>query len=186
MSMRFLVGIVCGVTFMVSCSGMVVDRSMNAVEAGDYTLISSLCEATPNRGIDICHASEGTTIASEWKLFLPEHARIKGGEVVVYSRDIAKTFPIGGPMVNIPFSVFFNQTIWTRDLDGELLALATVRYETPEGIEELAHFRGIAKIVVTRPGYSRLPIDSGFVAFTKDVTCKIEYTTAGRSNFYCK
>jgi hypothetical protein len=106
--------------------------------------------------------------------------------MVVYYRDIVKTYGItpGQNLVEIPWATFFSENQWTSSMDGEAMALLSVRYKDPQGIEQVAKFRGLAKIVVTKPGYDRLPIDSGFSAWKTD--CKIEYSTAGRGAIQCK
>lgn len=168
-------------------SGLVIDRSMQAVAAGDYTLAVSACGAVPGGGMDICRVKEGAPIESSWRLIVPAKTKkqIKGGELTVYYRDISKTYTIADkPLIEIPWRDFFGAATWQRSMDGEALALAQIRYVTPEGIEELFWARGIAKIVVTRQGYDPLPLDSGFAAWS--TTCKISYSTAGRSVVKCK
>lgn len=189
--MRFkrllLIGLASVLSFAGSCSGLVIDRSMEAVYAGDYTLAVSACGAVPGRGMDLCRVKEGADIASTWRLIVPAKSKkqVKGGEITVYYRDISKTYPIGADsLVEIPWRDFFGAAKWTRDMDGEALALAEVRYVTPDGIEEIWRARGVAKIIVTRQGYDPLPLDSGFSAW--GLTCKISYSTAGRSDVKCK
>ena len=168
-----------------ACShGLVIDPSIPAVEAGDETLISSLCEAVPNGGMDVCHVKEGTAIQTGWKLVVPDGFRVDGGEVDVYYRDIHKQYGVTKNVINIPFRDFFGSTTWGPQHDGEALALVLIRYRTDQGIQEIMKFRGIAKIVVTKPGYDRMPIDSGFAAW--GTTCKVQYSTAGRSALKCK
>ena len=170
----FLAGVMTGLLFMAACSSFVVDRSMNAVDAGDYTLAISACEAVPGSGMDICRVREGTAIESSWKLIVPQgKSVIEGGEVDVYYRDVHRQYAVQSSVIEIPWRDFFNQSTWTRDLDGEALALVLIRFKTPEDIEEVVKFRGIAKIVVTKAGYDRLPIDSGFAAWKS--TCKVQY-----------
>lgn len=175
-----------GIFSLVACShGFVFDPSIEAVEAGDFTLPSSLCSAVPNGGMDVCHVSEGTAITSDWRLILPTGRGVSEGEVSVYYRDIEKTYAITGTTVTIPFRDFFGDHTWSGSRhDGELLALAFVRYKLPDGTIELLKFRGIAKIVVTKAGYDRMPIDSGFSNWTKN--CKIQYSTSGRTAVQCK
>ncbi len=169
-----------------SCSGLVLDRSMDAVAAGDYTLGVSACEAVPGRGMDLCRVKENAPIESTLRLIVPAGKnQIKGGEITLFYRDISKTYPITtNPLIEIPWKDFFAQDKWARALDGEVLALAEIRYMTPEGVEEIWRARGVAKIIVTREGYDPLPLDSGFTAWS--VECKISYSTAGRSDVKCK
>ncbi len=171
---------------LVGCTTIVIDRSLPAVEAGDYTIaMSAGCGAVPGLGMDVCHVRAGTKIEAVWNLAVPSgHKEILGGEVDVYYRDVHKSYGITGRVVSIPWKDFFGSDTWESSMDGEALALVLIRYKTPEGIEEIAKYRGIAKIVVTKEGYDRLPIDSGFGAFTS--TCRIVYSTAGRSAMECK
>lgn len=173
-------------SFAGSCSSLVIDRSMTAVYAGDYTLGISACAAVPGRGMDLCRVKENAPIDSSLRLIVPAGGKaIKGGEITLYYRDISKSYPIlNNPLIEIPWSEFFGQEKWSRALDGEVLALAQIRYETPEGIEEIWRARGVAKIIVTREGYDPIPLDSGFAAW--GVNCKITYSTAGRSDVKCK
>lgn len=176
-----------GLTFFVTllgCSALVIDPSMDAVEAGDSTLAISACEATPGGGYDICRVKSGDRIESSWKLFIPIGKRITGGEVDVYYRDIHKSYPINSPILEIPWKEFFGAETWSKAQDGQALALLFIRWKDDNGIEQITKFRGIAQLVVTAPGYDRLPVDSGFGGFK--TSCKITYSTAGRGNVTCK
>ncbi len=170
----------------VACSTLVVDRSMPAVQAGDFTLAISACQAVPGRGMDLCRVKENAAIESVLRLIVPAGtAHVRGGEITLYYRDVTKTFAIkDSPLIEIPWKEFFGADKWSRAMDGEVLALAEVRYETPEGLEEIWRARGVAKIIVTREGYDPLPLDSGFSAWA--INCKIDYSTAGRSDVKCK
>lgn len=173
------------VLIIMGCETMVIDPSMNAVEAGDYTLALSACEGVPGRGMDICRVKEGQKIFSVWRMVVPVdmNHNFLGGEVVVYFRDISKTYAIQNAVIEIPWRDFFSQDTWAENMDGEFLALAALRYKDASGVEKILKGRGIAKIVVTKPGYDPLPLDSGFGAW--NTTCKIQYSTAGRSAIKC-
>lgn len=156
---------------------------MDAYAANDFTLIST-CNATPGIGMDICLFTEGDSIVSSWQLILPHGDRITGGEVDVYYRDLHKSYNVSSSPLVISFNDFFGANKWSSDLDGELLALVTIRWKDDTGLIQTTKLRGIAKTVVTKPGYDRMPIDSGLHAFSTD--CKIQYSTAGRSALECK
>ncbi len=185
---KYLLGFAAGISLVASCSGLVVDPSISAVEAGDYTLALSACENTPAGGMDVCHVTEGTKIQSSWKLFIPtkKDDKVLGWEADFIYRDAQHQVHLTGEdnIAEIKWSEFFGETTWTKDMDGEALALVTVRYKANDGTIQIVQFRGIAKLVVTKPGYSRLPIDSGFI--TWGTTCKVSYTSAGRSSVSCK
>lgn len=181
----YLAGVLSGFLFLAACAGLVVDPSISAVDAGDYTLAMSACEAVPGGGMDICRVREGDLIQSSWKLVIPSGLKVTGWEVDVYYRDAQHTVHQTGTdgVVEVQWKDFFGSPTWTSDMDGEALALVLVRYKDNTGIEQVQKFRGIAKIVVTKPGYDRLPIDSGFAAFSTD--CKIQYSTSGRGAVAC-
>ena len=172
---------------MLGCNSLVIDPSVKAIDSGDFTLISSLCEAAPNRGLDVCYALENTPIFSSWRLIVPQpQGDILGGEVTVFFRDFSKTYSLMHGTFDIPFRDFFNQTDWTRDCEGEAMALASVRYKEPNGVEKILYLRGFAKILVLANGYARIPFDSGVQAITTDIKCKVQYSTSGRSTFRCE
>lgn len=180
LGLGFLLGL------FVACAHLVIDTSMQAFAAGDYTLAMSACEAVPAGGMDICRVRENAAIDSSWTLILPKPNTVLGWEVDVYYRDVAHAVHyVGtGPTVQIPWKDFFNQNVWTADLDGEALALVTVRYKDQTGVEYQTRLKGIAKIVVLKEGYDRLPVDSGFVAWK--TACKVQYSTAGRGVVSCQ
>lgn len=165
---------------------LVLDPSASALDSGDLTLALSACQGTPGGGLDICRVKEGSPISSVWRLVVPvENNVFLGGELTVYFKDQSRSYPINQPVIEIPWTNFFApNTNWSRDMDGEALALAQIRWKNPQGIEETWRARGIAKIVVTKVGYDPLPIDSGFIAWK--TACRIQYSTAGRSALECK
>lgn len=168
------------------CSQLTVDPSMEAVDAGDYTLVHSACEGTPGLGLDSCIVKEGSEIDRSWQLIIPSgHRYVLGGEVDVYYKGIHKQYPIkkDSEILEIKWDEFFGKKKWSKDLDGEVLALVLLKYDK-KGIIEIAKFRGIAKIIVIKQGYSRMPIGSGFSGWETD--CKIQYSTAGRGALECK
>lgn len=167
----------------VGCAHLVIDTSMPAVAAGDFTLPTG-CEAVPGRGMDICRVKEGAKIDSVWRLIVPvgSNSFLKG-ELTVFYRDISKTYPLTQPLVEIPWKDFFAADTWSKDFDGEALALAQIHWKTPEGIEEVWTARGIAKLVVTAQGYDPLPMDSNLG--TWGTNCKFQFSTAGRSAVEC-
>lgn len=169
--------------FLVGCSTLRHDLSVDAFWAGDFTLVNT-CSAVPGRGMDMCSFTDGTLIETSWKLIVPEGPGILGGEVDVYSRSVHKQYAVKGSIVEIPWAEFFGTDKWHGGLDSEIMALVVVRYKDDTGIIQSVKFRGIAKIVVTKLGYDRMPTDSGFAAWSK--TCEIQYSTAGRSALKCR
>lgn len=168
------------------CQGTLgIDPSLPAVQADDLTLVMSGCEAVPGRGMDICRVKEGQPIESVWRLVVPVGKNhFISGELTAYFRDLSKSYALKEPLLEIPWKDFFGNVHWDTTHDGEVMALAQIRWKTPSGVEEIWRARGIAKIVVTKPGYDPLPLDSGF--FTWGTLCKIQYSTAGRSAVKCR
>lgn len=153
------------------------------MEAGDFTLASSACDKSINMGIDACFVTDGDPIVSDWKLIVPFDKTIVAGEVDVYFKDKRKQYKIEDNVIKIDWSDFFGSTNWDKSMDGEALALVMVQYEH-NGVKEIAKFRGIAKLVVAKKGYDRMPVGSGFQQWVTD--CHIEYSTSGRSAIDCK
>lgn len=168
------------------CRGHVVmDPSIQAVQASDYTLAVALTDTMPGRGGDILRVKEGTPIASVWKVILPTGKPMLGGEIEVSYRDTTKMYGVAKSqaVVEIPLAELLGHETWRKEDRGTAVALATIRYKGNE-TEEIWRARGFAIIVVTDPTYDPLPIDSGFVA-TK-TRCELQSTTAGRTALKCK
>lgn len=169
---------------MLGCTTPVVhDPSIDAFNAGDYTLVST-CSAVPGKGMDTCLVTDGTPIESSWRLLVPTGKDVLGGEVDVYSRSLHKQYPITGTVVEISWKEFFGATTWSTAMDSEVEALVLVRWKDPTGVVQTTKFRGLAKIIVTKIGYDRMPIDSGFANWGD--TCEVQYSTAGRSALRCQ
>lgn len=179
-TMLFLAALV----FAAACAHLVIDKSPDAFASGDYTLVSA-CSAVPSGGLDACYGTEGTKISSAWNMVLPKKSgTVLGTDIDVYYRDIHKAYSASGMVLTIPWADFFGTDTWGPQHDGVAMALAKVRWQDENGLEKVLLFRGYAKLIITKPGYARMPIDSGFAAF--GATCKIQYSTAGRSAVSCK
>ena len=164
---------------------LTLDPSISAVEANDLTLAVSACEGAPGRGVDVCRVKESQKIDQVWRLVVPvDHNTFLDGELTVYFHGASKSYAIQNALVEVKWDDLIGSSVWTRDMDGEALALAQIRWKTPAGITEVWKARGIAKVIVTKEGYDPLPMDSGFSAWA--TTCKVQYSTAGRSAVSCK
>ena len=170
-------------SFVLACSTLVIDPSMSAVEANDYTLMQSICEAAPGRGVDVCRAKEGTLISSDWVIVLPNGSRVKGGEVTVQYRDLTKVYPITGPSISIPLKDLMGHDSWKKEDEGTAVVWAKVIFDSGTGLDSFIA-RGFGFFIVTDSSYDPMPIDSGFSAFQTD--CKFQYSTSGRSASKCK
>lgn len=175
-----------GLLFLVAaCSSIVMDPSMEPVEAGDQTLVLSACTGLPVVGFDACRVKENQPIESVWRLFFPApHGDISGGELTVNFHDVSKSYAITGPILDIHWSDFFQDKVWKKEYNGIALALAFVRYKDEQGVERMVKARGEARILVLAEGYDPLPIGTPFGQFK--LKCKVEFSTAGRSAVECK
>ncbi len=171
---------------LLGCVSFVIDPSPNAVDAGDLTLVST-CNAIPVRGMDMCLFKDTAPINSSWTLVVPhDNTHFLGGEITLYFGDLSKSYAITSDTIEISWAEFFKSSTWNKSLDGEVLAVAKLRYKNDEGIEEVWRGRGIAKIIITSANYNPVPLDSGYIAFEKSFKCRIGYTTSGRSAVECK
>lgn len=167
-------------------STTIVDSSMSAFAAGDFTLPGSVCAAVPGGGVDSCQVTEGTEIVSAWTLVVPKPgnaAGVTGGTVDVYFKDIHKAYGVTDWTLQVPWKDFFGGSTWDSSYDGEVLALLTLNWTDNAGLHQIMQARGLAVIIVTKPGYNRIPINSGNAAWSTD--CHIDISTAGRSALQC-
>lgn len=174
---------------------VVQDNSMQAIDAGDYTLLQSIagnkdatsnCLGLPNGGYDVCRFIEGATISSSWKIIVPNGGSVVGNQIIVYFKDIQKTYSATDSTITIPFADILQSTVWSKDLDGEVTALALIQYKDNSGIIQTSHAMGIARLLILPSSYSVLPLDSGLAVWGTTIKCKLEYSTAGRSAYNCK
>lgn len=164
----------------------IVDTSMGAYAAGDFSLPGSACVGVPGGGVDSCLMTEGAEISTAWNLIVPKPKTAigtVGGTVDVYYKDIHKTYGIDDWVVSVSWKEFFGATTWQASYDGEVMALLTLNWVDAAGIHQIMLARGLAVLVVTKPGYSRMPVNSGNAAWGTD--CHIEMSTAGRSVVSC-
>lgn len=182
--MRFLIAALLGLALQ-GCKTIPVDPFPSAF-GSDLTLAISACAGMPGRGADICRVQAGSQVESVWRVVLPKHEAILGGEVAVFFKDISRTYAVekGQMVVDIPWKDLVAGPLWEAKDEGEALALAKLRYTNAQGIEELIRAKGLAILLVNPKGYEPMPIDSGFAAF--EGTCRVQYSTAGRSAIECK
>lgn len=167
----------------------------SAVEAGDKTLIQyikggpdalSNCLALPNGGYDLCRFQDGAPIASSWNIILPSGSSLVGNQIVLFYRDIQKTYHASGEVISIPFKDVLQADVWDKSLEGEINALAILQYKDASGVIKTSRAGGVARLLVLPAAYSVLPLDSGVQGWSKEVRCKIQYATSGRSAYSCK
>lgn len=167
------------------CKTVPVDPFPSAF-GSDLTLVVSSCSGLPGRGADICRVKEGTAIESVWRVFLPVGKEILGGEVAVFFKDIQKTYSVQPDqiLVEVPWSDLVAGGIWKTSDEGTALIVAKLRFKDAQGIERLIRAKGLAILQINPKDYDLMPIDSGFQAW--EGTCRVQYSTAGRSAVECK
>ena len=107
-----------------------------------------------------------------------------GGTVDVFYRDIHKSYSVTEWTLQISWADFFGAPTWQRSMGGEVMALLTLNWFDNAGLHQVTEARGLALIIVTKPGYTRIPIDSGNAAW--GTKCKVQMSTAGRSVVQCQ
>jgi hypothetical protein len=114
---------------------------------------------------------------------LPSGAHIISAEVAVYFKDTSKTFSLQGPVLEVPLKDLVGHEFWQKDDTGAATALATVKFKAEDGTERVAVAEGLAIILVLKPGYDPLPLDSQ-VGFPGTL-CEVVYSSSGRSSLAC-
>lgn len=177
-------GLVLWLTACTSPSLIPTDTSMDAVEARDKTLVMSACETAPSRGLDICRYVEGSKIEGKWTLIMPwEHST--RGTVRIRYRDRVMSYEVSGPTIDIYWSDVVGSKIWQRQHDGLIQALGEVTFTDWNGAVVTTKVLGYAYIVILKPGYTPLYIDSGEVHPFKTTRCVVIYSEKGRSQIQC-
>ena len=175
---------------LIACNAhtIVMDTSMNAVIAGDYTLLTASCSPMVSQGADICRVNEGTEISQVWTLLLPKGQGVLGGQITVTYKgaETGITIPVGGGAVEIPLkSILDHDGPYMYDDRGSIVALADVQYKDNQGAISHVQMRGLLILAVLDKGYQPLPIDGGgSVAFKQH--CDLLTTTSGRTSVKCK
>lgn len=168
------------------CVTHVVDYSSPAANAGDRTLIVNACGSVSRGGV-VCLLKENTLIESSMQFLVPHGDGITDGELSVWYMDNApKNYPINSSVVTIDLKDFFKEPRWTSDMSGEITVVGRVKYKNEAGIEKEIKVLGFVRLFVLEESYGGpLPIDSGYVAWESDYTCKVQWTDAGRSAIDC-
>lgn len=184
LSSAFGVGVVLGTLGCTTPSLIPSDISMAAVDANDKTLVMSACETAPSRGLDICRYVEGSKIESKWTIIMPwEHSTT--GTVRIRYRDTVKIYDVSGPVLDIYWSDIVGSQTWTPAQDGLVQALGTVQFTDWNGAVVTTKVLGYAYLVILKPGYTPLNIDSNNVQAMKTTRCELIYTEKGRSQIHC-
>lgn len=176
--------IVLALATLASCKSIVLDPSISAIQAGDYTLALSGCSAHPGQGADTCRVKIGEPVSAEWAVIVPFGDFFETGELLIRYKDIEKTYAITSKVVKGAWRDIIDHEVWQSTDSGIALLLAELRFRDPQGVVRLVQARGILFLVPTSTVYEVMPIDSGFAGFK--TICKVQYSTAGRSAIECK
>lgn len=185
--------------FLMSCAACRVQEDVSTPPAsvGDHTLIMwidpinpdgahSPCLGIPNGGYDVCRFVKDAKIEAVLNILIPTGGKVKGGSIVVFYKDIQKSYAPKDNLVQIPFADFFQAQKWSKDLEGEMEVVGIIQFEDDRGIIKEARALGMARILVFPAEYSVMPIDSGVQAWDAKVKCKLQYATSGRSAYRCE
>lgn len=167
------------------------DLSPEAYASGDFTLVGALaegpCKAIPVGGVDVCRVKDGSKAVSVWRLVIPQGGTFQGqkisGQVTAYFKDFSKTYPVDGNVLEIPLEDLVGPT-WEKSDSGTAVALGQLEFTDSEGVKRTVQAEGMATFIVLSKDYDPLPMDSGQENW--GLTCKVQYTTAGRSALDCK
>jgi hypothetical protein len=170
---------------------------MEPVSAGDYTLVGAIeepsasaihssCIGLPNGGFDVCRFIEGAPITASWRVVVPSGKRVKSSQIIVTFGGFRKSYAPTDGVADIPFADIFGDSVWSKDKDGEVHALAVLEWEDDRGIVKTANAMAIARILVLSDKYAVLPMNSGLEIIDAEIRCHIQYTTNGRSAVRCE
>lgn len=170
---------------LVGCKALVVDPSITAAEAHDYTMVFSAgCQAVPSQGLDICRVVEGAKVAEHLRIVVPVD-KVLSCEIRVRYKGVAKSFSCAanGNVALIPWRELVGGEFYERGDEGPAQLIGSARVKGPDG-DRFVDVLGYAFLVVLGKGYSPMPIDSGNQAW--GTNCKVQYSTAGRSALVCR
>jgi len=173
--------------FMVLMGCQTINRDKSpttAIDAGDKSLIHSACHAGPTVGFDICKVHEGRKIKEVWKLIVPFDNRVDYGAIRVQWKNKVKTYRIKSVVVSIPFRDIIGENVWKKDHEAPIQAQVGLKLKNSNGESQWVDLLGYAFPIVLTESYKPFFMDSGDQYF--ETRCKIQYTTAGRSDIRCK
>lgn len=177
--MRILFGFL---LLLAGCKAVPIDPSIPAAQAGDLTMVFAACGAVPSRGLDICRVVEKGEAAEVMRIVMPKDKRVTG-EIRVRYKGVVKSYPVTGSVVQIPLRDVIGKERYEREDQGIIQMTGSLRAELPDGVR-FTDVLGYAFLVVLGEGYTPMPIDSGNAAWGS--TCRVQYSTAGRSALECK
>lgn len=170
-------------SLLTGCNAMVIDTSMAATAAHDQTLIVSACHAAPSQGVDVCRVKEGARVTEKMIFVVPWTKDSDWGQMSLRYRDHVLTVPVDAATVEITFAELVEADTWAHELEAPIQARASIRYKTDQGAV-FTDLIGYVFPIVLAQGYDPLPMDSGAEAFQN--TCRVQYTSAGRSAIECR
>jgi hypothetical protein len=167
------------------CKALTIDSSIAAAEAGDLTAIfSGGCSAQPVQGFDLCRVVEGAAIQEEIRVVTPRPTQVVSGEVVIRYKGTVRSyaFKSDGVLV-VPWKELIQHETYERNDAGPAQIEGTARVKGPDG-EHFVQVLGRISLLVLAKGYAPMPLDSGNQAW--GATCRIQYSTSGRSSLACR
>lgn len=170
---------------LLGCTALVIDTSPSAFASNDKTLVMSACAAQPVQGLDVCRVVAGSRISQKWVLVVPNSKEVVAGELRIRYRDSVLTYNLAPKQhtIEIPWRDIVGRDTWRLEDEAPAQVTGAVRFKTKTG-EGWTDVLGIAFPIVLKEGYTPMPIDSGNAAWM--TTCRVQYSTAGRSAIECK
>ena len=165
-----------------ACVAPKQDPAPQASVSGDPTLyVSAESETLPGRGADILRVQAGSPVQQSALVVLPDHSQISSGTVDVEVAGVHKGYTWSGTTLTFAWSDFFGPT-WVQGSSTVAKITGSIEYTKPVGTG-FFDIEGFVFIVVYDTGYTPLPVDSGYEAWTS--SCQVQMTTSGRTALKC-
>lgn len=173
-----------------SCSSLVIDKAVSAVDGNDYTIVLGGFGATAQKGYLFAQLREGQSVDGAISLYFPAtECKRESCAKYQFFRPDGSTGPaasIGKGFTSASLSVselVGHADPITRNDEGEYPLWVIAYFTGPDAIEYSTVVRGFVRLNVLRADYRPLvcadPAKAYSVEIAKD--CSAEYSTAGRS-----
>lgn len=189
---HLLVCLVCLLAFLGvgSCSSLVIDKAVSAVDGNDYTIVLGGFGQTASKGYLFAQLREGQDGTGLLSLYFPNTA-CKRESCVSYqvfhpdgSFGPSGSIPAGSVKDSLSLSgILGHEGPVTRDDEGEYGIKARVYLTGPDGIEYSAFAFGFLRLNVLRADYRPLACNDPARGWVSPINkeCVAEFSTAMRS-----
>lgn len=167
-----------------ACKSFPIDTSAMAAQSGDTTLVLSADSAIPKQGIDVLRVPESSEVHQKMTIVLPFVQNFVSGEVTLRYRDRVITRTLSAPVLQVEWRDIVDDLLWHKSYTGVVQITAQVQYTDGTSDAKFVDILGYSFIRVLAKGYAPLPVGSKEAAWSG--TCKVQYSTSGRSSLECK